>query len=469
MTDSRHRKSRREFLKIAAAGVAAAPSTVHMLQARQATPQSVSPLDRIQIALIGAGGQGMGDTRTALRVPGAELVAVADVYDGRLKRAKEVWGNHIFTTRDYREVLARPDVDAVIIATPDHWHARIAIDAMKAGKDVYVEKPMIQDLEEGPDVIEAARQTNRILQVGSQRVSSIIYAKARELFRSGAIGELNFVEAWWHRNSALGAWQYTIPPDATPETVDWNRFLGDAPKRPFEPIRLFRWRNYRDYGTGIPGDLFVHLFSGIHYVLDSTGPTRVMATGGLRHWNDGRDVPDVAVGFYDYPKTAAHPAFTLMLKVNFADGGGGEGHQFRFAGPEGVITIGGSGVTLSRQERPKDPGYSIDTFTEALQERIVREHRAKYPEATELRPRGETVYAAPAGYNDTFDHLRNFLDAVRSRKPVVEDAVFGYRAAGPAVLTNQSYFEQRALGWDPEKMRRTTTAPRTEVERREQA
>ena len=398
----------------------------------------------------------MGDTRTALRVPGVELVAVADVYDGRLKRAKEIWGNHIFTTRDYREVLARPDVDAVIIATPDHWHARIAIDAMKAGKDVYVEKPMIQDIEEGPDVIEAARQTNRILQVGSQRVSSIVYAKARELFRSGAIGELNFVEAWWHRNSAMGAWQYTIPPDATPETIDWNRFLGDAPKRPFEPIRLFRWRNYRDYGTGIPGDLFVHLFSGIHFVLDSLGPTRIMATGGLRYWHDGRDVPDVVAGFYDYPKTAAHPAFTLMLKVNFADGGGGEGHTFRFVGPEGVILIGGNGVTLARQDRPKDPGLSIGTFTSAIQEQVTTEHRQKHPEDAGLRPRSETVYVAPPGYSDTYDHIRNFLAAVRSRQPVVQDAAFGYRAAGPAVLTNQSYFEQRALVWDPAAMRLAT-------------
>ena len=195
---------------------------------------------------------------------------------------KELWGDSLFTTRDYREVLARQEVDAVIVATPDHWHARMAIDAMKAGKDVYVEKPMIQDVEEGPLMIEAAQATKRILQVGSQRVSSIIYAKARELFKSGVIGELNFVEAWWHRNSAMGAWQYTIPPDASPATCDWARFLGDAPKRPFDATRLFRWRNYRDYGTGIPGDLFVHLFSGIHYVLDSHGPTRIMATGGLR-------------------------------------------------------------------------------------------------------------------------------------------------------------------------------------------
>jgi predicted dehydrogenase len=453
-------KSRREFLKLAAAGAAglgaattASPLTVRALAA-QAPQPSGSALDKIQIGLIGAGGQGMSDTQTALRVPGVEIVAVADVYDGRLTRSKEMWGDAIFTTRDYREILARPDVDAVIIATPDHWHARMAIDAMKAGKDVYLEKPMVQDIEEGPRVIEAAAGTRRILQVGSQRVSSIIYAKARELFKSGAIGELNFVEAWWHRNSAMGAWQYTIPPDASEQTCDWDRFLGDAPKRPFDATRLFRWRNYRDYGTGIPGDLFVHLFSGIHYVLDSTGPTRIMATGGLRSWLDGRDVPDVAVGFYDYPRTAAHPAFTLMLKVNFADGGGGEGHLFRFAGPDGVITIGGSGVTLARQERSTDPGVSAGTFPRAMQQQITEAHRARYPEQVTLRPREETVFTAPSGYSDTFDHFRNFFDAVRSRKPVIEDAVFGYRAAGPAVLTNTSYFEQRPIEWDPEKMRR---------------
>jgi predicted dehydrogenase len=446
--------SRREFLKMAAAtGVTA---SIPLASHPQTMPSGgVSPNDRIQLATIGAGGQGMSNTRTALELPDVELVAVADVYDGRLVRSKELWGDHIFTTRDYREVLARPDVDAVIIATPDHWHARMAIDAMQAGKDVYVEKPMVQDVDEGPRVIDAARRTKRILQVGSQRVSSIIYAKARELYRSGVIGELNFVEAWWHRNSPLGAWQYTIPADASPATVDWDRFLGNAPKRPFDAIRLFRWRNYRDYGTGVPGDLFVHLFSGIHFVLDSIGPTRVMATGGLRYWNDGRDVPDIVLGFYDYPKTAAHPAFTLMLKVNFADGGSGEGHQFRFAGPEGVMTISGAGVGVGRRERSKEPGFTIDTFPQAAQEEFLKEYHAKYPSQPELRPANDTMYAAPSGYSDTLDHFRVFFNAVRTRQPVVEDATFGHRAAGPALLTNHSYFENRPLAWDPERMRRS--------------
>ncbi|MGH9888752.1 MAG: Gfo/Idh/MocA family protein, partial [bacterium] len=204
-----------------------------MLRAQNPAPRTVAPSDRIRFAAIGVGIRGQADLVSALRTPGVELVAASDVYDGRLTLAKERWGNQLFTTRDYREVLARPDVDAVLIATPDHWHTQIALDAMKAGKDVYVEKPMVQELGEGPRIVDAARQTGRILQVGSQHPSSIVYAKAKELYRAGAIGELNLVEAWINRNSSMGAWQYSIPPDASPQTIDWDRFLGRAPKRPF--------------------------------------------------------------------------------------------------------------------------------------------------------------------------------------------------------------------------------------------
>jgi predicted dehydrogenase len=447
------RPTRRDFLRMAAA-TGVATSTTRLRAQQAGDSQSVSPNDRIQLATIGCGIQGINDTRVALRVPGVELVAVADVYDGRQMRAKEEWGDQLFVTRDYREILERPDVDAVLIATPDHWHARIAIDALKAGKDVYVEKPMVQDLDEGPKLIEAERDTKRILQVGSQRVSSVVYAKARELFRAGSIGELNLVEAWINRNSSLGAWQYSIPPDASPQTIDWDRFLGNAPKRPFEPVRLFRWRNYKDYGTGIPGDLFVHLFSGIHVVLDSIGPTRVMSTGSLSYWKDGRDVPDLMVAIYDYPKTASHPEFRLVLKVNFADGGGGD-QAFRFVGADGMLTIGGGGVTLAKTRRPQDPGQTADTFAKAQEEAYLAQHRAKYPEQAELRQGQEESYLAPNGYSDSYEHFRVFFEAVRSRKPVVEDAAFGLRACGPAVLANHSYWENRPIGWDPERMKRT--------------
>jgi len=447
------RRSRRDFLKTVGGAAASAPI---MLQAQASTSsQAVTPNDRIRLAAIGVGIRGQQDLLSALRTPGVELVAAADVYDGRLTLARERWGNQLFTTRDYRDVLARRDVDAVLIATPDHWHTQIAVDAMTAGKDVYVEKPMVQELDEGARIVDAARQTARILQVGSQHPSSIVYAKAKELYRAGAIGELNLVEAWINRNSSMGAWQYSIPPDASPQTIDWDRFLGRAPKRPFDPVRLFRWRNYRDYGTGIPGDLFVHLFTGIHFVLDALGPTRAIASGGLRHWNDGRDVPDVMLALYDYPKTASHAAFTLSLKVNFAEGAG-DAYVFRFVGPEGVLTIGDNSVTLARRPPAKEPGQTAETFAKATEDAYMKAYRAKYPDRPELQPRADETYAAPQRYNSTDDHFRHFFEAMRTRKPVVEDAVFGLRAAGPALLANHSYFENRAIGWNAEKMTRTS-------------
>ncbi len=446
------RRTRRDFLKTVGGAAATAPI---VLRAHTSAPSQVpSSNDRIRFAAIGVGIRGQQDLLSALRTPGVELVAAADVYDGRLTLARERWGNQLFTTRDYREVLTRRDVDAVLIAAPDHWHMQMAVDAMNAGKDVYVEKPMVQQLDEGPQIIETARQTNRILQVGSQHPSSIVYGKARELYRAGAIGELNLVEAWINRNSSMGAWQYSIPPDASAQTIDWDRFIGRAPKRPFDPVRLFRWRNYRDYGTGIPGDLFVHLFTGIHFVLDALGPTRAIASGGLRKWNDGRDVPDVMLALYDYPKTASHPAFTLSLKVNFAEGAG-DAYVFRFVGPEGVLTIGDNSVTLSRRPAAREPGQTAESFAKATQDAYMKEYRVKYPDKPELQPRADETYAAPQRYNSTEDHFRNFFDAVRTRRPVVEDAVFGLRAAGPALLANLSYFEIRAIGWNADKMTRT--------------
>lgn len=421
------------------------------LMAQSQTPAAAN--DHVQIALIGAGGQGMADVRSSIAA-GAKLVAVADVYDGRLARSKEVWGPAVFTTRDYREVLARTEVDAVIIATPDHWHRQISIDAMNAGKDVYCEKPMVQRVGDGHDVIDAERKTGRIFEVGSQRVSSIVYQKAKDLMASGAIGELNLVEAWWDRNDAIGAWQYTIPPDASPDHIDWDRFLGRAPKVPFEPVRLFRWRNYRDYGTGVAGDLFVHLFSGMHFITGAIGPERVYATGGLRFWKDGRDVPDVMLGLYDYPKTEQHPAFNLSLRVNFVDGAG-ESSGFRFVGSEGIMNVG-DGVIVSRQPREKRPGFTIDTFAKATQDEFLKDYREKYPytrpNADSMQPQDEVRYWPPHGYNDHLDHHRNFLEAVRSRKPVVENSTFGFRAAGPAVVSNVSYFEQRVCEWNPQTM-----------------
>jgi len=444
--------NRRNFLKVAGSATAGTilGTKVYALAAEQSQPSAaVAANDHIQIALIGAGGQGQYDTRVAVQVPGVKLVAVSDCYDGRLEHSKELWGNDVFTTRDYKEVLARKDIDAVIIGTPDHWHKQVAVDAMKAGKDVYCEKPMIHVYTDGPEMIEAARSNNRILQIGSQRVSSIIYAKAKELLASGAIGQLNMVNAHWDRNSSVGAWNYTVPPDASTETCDWPQFLGSAPKIPFNGEHFFQWRKWKAYGTGVAGDLFVHLFSGTHFITGSTGPTRAMATGGLRFWKDGRDANDVMLGLFDYPE-----GFNLSLRVNFVDGGE-ESEGLVFTGSEGTLEIAFNTLTISRTPREKQPGFFINSFTEAMQKRILDDYHKKYPAIHSSDPPSVAYekYVAPEGYRDSYDHFKNFFAAVRSRQPVVEDAVFGYRAAGAALLSNLSVERGSVVKWDPNTMK----------------
>jgi predicted dehydrogenase len=444
--------NRRSFLKAASVATAGslAGGKLHALTAvQEMSAKPVSANDHIQIALIGAGGQGMGDTRNAVSVPGVKLVAVADCYQGRLNHSKEEWGDDVFTTRDYSEILARKDIDAVIVGTPDHWHKQVSVDAMKAGKDVYCEKPMIHLYSDGPEMIETSRKTGKILQIGSQRVSSVVYAKAKELLSSGAIGELNLVTARWDRNSSMGAWNYTVPDDASTETCDWPRFLGTAPKIPWNAEHFFQWRKWKAYGTGVAGDLFVHLFSGTHFITGAHGPTRAVASGALRFWKDGRDVPDVMLGIFDYPE-----GFNLSLRVNFVDGGD-ESEGLIFTGSEGTMEIAGNSVSVNRSPRQKGPGLTVSTFTEAMQKRMEAEYSEKYPalHPAGMPPLGYDKFVAAPGYSDSYDHFKNFFDSVRTRKPVVEDAVFGYRAAGAALLSNLSYEKDAVVHWDPEKMK----------------
>lgn len=407
----------------------------------------------VRFGLIGAGGMGQGDMMTALRLPGTSIVAACDLYKSRLERCKERWGQDLFTTTDYRKVLERDDVDAVIVATTDHWHERITAEALRAGKPVYLEKPMVQHVDEGQRLIEVARQTEVPLLIGSQRTSSILFERARELFESGAIGNLNFVEGYWDRYSAIGAWQYSIPPSATPRNVDWERYREGLPKKAFDAKEFFRWRNYDDYGTGVAGDLFVHLFSGLHLITGAVGPDTIMASGGLRYWHDGRNAEDVVLGLYHYAANQNHPEFTLSLRVNFADGSGG-GSRTRLVGDEGELTIGWDRLTLKKAKLSDRPGKSTGDLGENERAEYDRWYEENFPEGrAEIIEPTEFVYRAPEGYDDRLDHFANFLAAVRDGAPITQDAVFGLRAAGPAVLTSQSLRTKSVVNWDPVSMK----------------
>ncbi len=444
------KQSRKQFLKKLGVGTAAIISTPSIIAAKP--KQLITPLyranytanDTIQIALIGAGGMGSQDTYTALKHDGVKLVAVCDLYSGRLEDAKKQWGNDIFTTRDYKEILARKDVDAVIIGTPDHWHKQISVEAMEAGKHVYCEKPMVHSIDEGHEVIAAQKKTGMVFQVGSQGLASLGNEKAQELLAQGAIGDINYAEGFWARRSPTGAWQYNIPKDASTKTVDWDTFLRDNKKIPFDATRFFRWRNYKDYGTGMSGDLFVHLFSSLHFITKSLGPNQIYASGGLRYWKDGREVPDVLLGTFDYPDTQQHPAFNLSLRCNFVDGTSGTTY-LRIVGSEGSIDVQWDKVILRRNNETFD-----DPFLKAQAAKSgISSSRKKIVEQS------ETVYEAEKGYKGAhYDHFANWFTAIRGGKSVVEDAIFGYRAAAPALACNDSYFEDRAIKWDPIKMKK---------------
>src|SRR5450432_457717 len=419
--------------------------------------RKISPNDQIRFGTIGMGIMGINDTNTALKVPGTELVAVADLYTGRLTRAKEKYGNDIQVTQNYQEIINRKDIDAVIIATTDLWHARISTEALKAGKAVYCEKPMVHEIGEGLDVIGAWKKSNKTMQIGSQRVSSIAIQKAREEIKSGAIGQLAMVVANFDRQSALGAWEYTMPPDASPTTVDWKRYIAGMKDEPYDPKKFFWWRNYKAFGTGVVGDLFVHLISGINVIADSKGPEKIYASGQICYWKDGRDVPDVMAGIMQYPKTAEHPEFQVMLRVDFISGNSESGGT-QFIGSEGVLTFDGNGFTIHRHKMSKAPGIggwdALETYPKQMQEELLKVYNQKWS-AADQKDMGEpdTVFKAPPDHDEHLVHFTHFFDGVRNGTPVVEDPEFGFRACAPCLAANDSYFENKIIHWDPVNMK----------------
>jgi predicted dehydrogenase len=417
--------------------------------------------EKVRLAVIGMGIQGYHDLNAALKVPGTELVACCDLYTGRLEHAKETYGNHIFTTKQYEEIINRGDVDAIILATNDSWHSKISIDALKKGKAVYCEKPMVHQISEGWEVINAQLESKKTFQVGSQRVSSLGYAKAKELYEAGEIGTINSVEAVNNRQSFLGAWKYTIPLDASPQTVDWERYEANLMKKhPYDDKRFFWWRNYREYGTGMAGDLFVHLLSGLHFLTSSKGPSKIFSLGDLIYWKDGRNVPDIMNSVLQYPQTKEHPAFQVTLRVNFVSGEGETGYT-KITGTDGVMMVSENKVIVKRRKMPKAPGIggwdSLHTFTNEMQQKLLEVHNKKFTkDDQDAQVLPEITYVSPENFNSHLAHLVNFIDSVRTGKPVVQDAVFGFRAAAPCLACNESYFQNKVIHWDAEKMKLIT-------------
>jgi predicted dehydrogenase len=440
--------SRRQFIHIGTGALAATTVAKTVLEPHllSAAARPVAPSDTVRFASIGTGIRGCEHLEASLQVPGIQCVAVCDLYDSRHGAAQEAVNNpSVPATRDYRSILDRKDVDSILIATMDHQHRHIFEDACAAGKDVYCEKPMSHTVEDGFSMVEAAHKNNRMVAVGSQRVSSVLYAKAKEIYDSGKLGEVFSINAYWDRNSPSGAWVYPIPPDASEKTIDWNTFLGNAPKRGFDPVRFFRWRCFTDYGEGLGGDLFVHLISGIHFITSTKEPAqRAQSSGGLYHFKDGREFPDLIETLYDYP------SFRVTLRCNLNNDGG---EFIGFYGTKGTMIIKDSTLTYKPQDtRPEPEGYSIFGWPKALRDQYLQKWHEEHPQPAALAAKvdpEEESYAAPPGYSDTVDHQTNFYNAVRTRKPVIENEVFGNHAAIGCHLANFAYFNKSVAVWDP--------------------
>jgi len=441
--------SRRSFL-----GVGAAAAGASLVGARrpvelaglEETPEPrrapVPPSDRVRFGIIGVGMQGSSLLGESIKLSGVECAAACDLYDGRHTLAREIAERaDLRVTRRYQELLDDKEIDCIVAAVPDHWHRKIVVDAVSAGKDIYIEKPMSHSPADGVAMVDAAKKSGRILQVGSQRVSSPICAKAREMIAKGMLGELTLVEASLGRNEPSGAWQYPPPPDLSPQNLDWDTWLGSAPKRPFDPILFARWRAWKEYGTGVAGDLLVHLISGMMFMLDrNEPPTRAMSVGGIRRWKDGRNTPDVhAVSYYygDLP---------VSMRLNL---GTWTPEMYRFQGSKGVLSLEGNDLTFSSQTgQDMGPSYYDQSFPKAMREAYEKQWHQENDLRLAREGLAESVTIRGPSVDSLKVHLQTFYDAVRSRKPVVEDVVFGHHAALACHMANESYFRNAIVSWD---------------------
>jgi predicted dehydrogenase len=439
--------SRRAFLTTAtaAASAAAAPRAIRPGVTARSASRVVGASDRVRLGMIGMGGMGTVHLQALMKQTedekDLEIVAVSDIYTKRKQRARDI--AHL-TDKDvhheYRDLLARNDVDAVLIAAPDHWHGQMALDALAAGKDVYLEKPMTHTIEEAVALVDAVKKYDRILQVGNQGLSAASTHKLKELIGSGEIGPLLCAQATSARNSLLGEWNYRVEPEGTPENIDWNRWLGSAPKRPFNPDRYFRFRKYWDYSGGIATDLFFHALGPILYPMGAQFPARVTASGGIYVHKD-REVPDT------YATTIEYPNFYIEMSGSMANAGMGQYHRQAIFGHKGTLVVDRNQVLL---------------YPETYPELMTRAQRAQ---PTRAEPKVFELPVLPPQRDARTPHTTNFFASVRSRKQPNAPAELGLKIITAIKLGVAAYRDGRTMFFDPAARRIVDKpAPRPEYQ-----
>jgi predicted dehydrogenase len=367
--------------------------------------------ERVQLGLIGCGSRGVGDMGNFIKLGTVDVTAVCDVYASQIDRAKQSAPN-ARTFKDHRQLIEMKEVDAVLIAVPDHWHASTTIDALNAGKDVYVEKPLTLKIDEGPPIVKAARVNNRICQVGMQQRSGKHYLQAKqEYIDTGKLGKITLVRTWWHGNS----FHLRRAPESLrtqPSNLDWARFLGPLKWRDWDPQQYYNWRAYLDFGGGQITDLFTHWIDVAHMFMGQDIPVAASAAGGVYHYKDGRTAPDTINVLLEYPTQ-----FTATFEATLAPGI--TGAALEFCGTEGRLWIS-RGRYEFYQAGKQGGGDS-----------------------------GKPTAVVQAFSNLDQDHIQNFLDCVKSRKLPNGDVLIGHRSAQASHLGNIAYLQKRRIAFDP--------------------
>jgi predicted dehydrogenase len=395
--------TRRVFLTTASGAV---------VGARMAPASAQGANDRVRVAVIGTGGRARSLMNQLKPLAGVELVGVCDVFEPRMLQAAEIAGPSAVKVADYRRLLDSRDVDAVLIGSPDHWHKRMTLDAVAAGKDVYVEKPVSHSIEEGAEMVTAIEASKQVVQTGTQQRSWEHFAQGRELITSGRLGQITFVHAYWYQHARAGSW-----PAAKPDALDWKAWLGPAKDQPFKPERFYQWRHFWDFGGGCLTDLLTHWIDVVHWYMDVEAPLTVHSSGknyNLKTW----EAPDTVTATLEYPKnfTCAY----LGTYVSRVDDGGLE-----FRGDLGTLKIDRTRLAFYKDDAP----YVKGTLT----------------------PEPELVI--PSKADGTIAHLQNWIDCVRSRQKPNADIRVAHHAARAGQIANASLRAGKPVRWNAARER----------------
>lgn len=403
--------------------------------------------EKVLLGLIGPGRRGRAVSMLALQMSSEqkkpiEFIAVADIFEGWRERAVmeierncmryDIEQEHDVQTYDsHHKLLENKDVDAVLLATPEHLHAEHMLDVIASGKDMYVEKPMVHTIEEGLKVVKAAKTSDCVIQVGTQRRSVPLYNIARDMVKNGEIGDVNYCEGWWFRNwgedASEPAWQYSIPPEASEDTIDWPKFLGDTPYRPFDAARYFQWRRFWEYSNGIGSDLMVHQMDAINMVMGTGMPKSVVSSGDIYQWEDGRSSCDTWSSVFEY-----NEKFQANYRSNFSSSL--QSFGIRICGRDGTIEVMESGT--------------LKVIPEPENIRRNKELEAKTIYYPEDNTDGNLMVAHFASVKD---HFANFIDCIHSRETPNCDVVTGFEGAALSAMAVEAYHKGRRLNWDPDR------------------